>query len=112
MENALKYSVDGMATVDVGLGHRGGKSFIRIRMRNRAARESVAALCSIVDALHDAPDATALYYRMMERSTGLAEGSGLGLARIRAEADMTLGYEVHGDEVTVTAETMVTLGEG
>ena len=49
----------------------------------------------------------ALYDRMIARSTTRSFGSGLGLARIRAEAEMNLSYSLRGDEVTITAEARV-----
>jgi hypothetical protein len=40
---------------------------------------------------------------MMRKAAERVDGSGLGLARVRAEADMVLSYEIQGDIVHLRA---------
>jgi hypothetical protein len=110
LENALKYSTDGMAIVDIGVvADDDGGELISIRMKNRGRIDRLAELRRLVDALREAPDPAVLYYEMLENTSPDSGVSGLGLARIRVEGRMDLSYEMRGDEVTVVAETRVLL---
>ena len=52
-----------------------------------------------------AEDPEALYNQLVRRAAKRRDGgSGLGLGRIRAEADLALSYAIEGDTVVVTAE--------
>jgi hypothetical protein len=63
-------------------------------------------LAAGIDALNEAPDANVYYLDRMEQTATRTDGSGLGLARIRAEADMTVSYEREGDDrVCIVART-------
>jgi hypothetical protein len=43
----------------------------------------------------------------MKRAATRTEGSGLGLGRIRAEADMAIEYAIDGEELTIDARTTI-----
>ncbi|HEY2407918.1 MAG TPA: ATP-binding protein [Polyangiaceae bacterium] len=107
LENLAKYSSAGETSIDIELAERAGQSFIRIRTRNSSTPERIATLREVLDEIHDAADPTALYYDFLTRSAKRQDASGLGLARIRAEAEMELKYHVVGDQVTIEAETPV-----
>jgi hypothetical protein len=107
MENSAKYSADGVGQLEIQLVERGGQSYVQIRTSNRATPERLAELRRFFDENGQTPDPIAFYDQMIARTAQRSDGSGLGLARIRAEAEMTLHYTVAGDEVTVTAETAV-----
>jgi hypothetical protein len=111
LENTLKYSIDGIATVDIGLVAGREGELVRIRMKNRGRSDRLAELRRLVDALREAPDPAILYYEMLEQTSPDSGVSGLGLARIRVEGKMDLTYEMTGDEVTVIAETPVNSGK-
>jgi hypothetical protein len=111
LENAAKYSTDGQGCLEVEVVERAGQCFVQIRTRNRAAPESLTELRRFFDESGRVADATALYDQMIARTAQRTEGSGLGLARIRAEGEMTLDYSIAGDEVTLVAETAVRLRE-
>ncbi len=101
MENAIKYSPNDEATVRVEVG---GESGVRISVENQAAPEQAAELQAAVRAIAEAPDPLAHYRGLMEVASTRTDGkSGLGLARIRCEANMRLACEVRGDRVCVVA---------
>ena len=106
LENTLKYSSDGRASIDVALEHRDGKRRLEVRATNRTSDQRLSELSSRIDALREAADPMDLYVATM-RATAQRAGSGLGLMRIRVEAEMLLSYEVEGDRVTICASTTV-----
>jgi hypothetical protein len=109
LENTAKYASDGVTRMQVALAEREGQIYVQIETRNRAVPHRLVELLTFLDEIRDADDPLALYYRFIARSATRSEGSGLGLARIRAEGEMSLAYAVDGDEVTIVAETPVEL---
>jgi hypothetical protein len=57
-----------------------------------------------IDAAARAPDPLQHYREVMLKNARRKDGSGLGIARIRAEADMRTICTIRGDEVTVQVE--------
>jgi hypothetical protein len=104
LENAVKYSTDGEAVVSVAIAERDGRPLASVTVTNRIGAERVAALREALDELSAAADPQAFYRDVMLRGALRASGSGLGLARIRAEADMSVRGEIQGDAVSVVAE--------
>jgi hypothetical protein len=47
------------------------------------------------------------YVALMRETSKRKEGSGLGLARLRAEAGMELHLELEGSEVCLTAQCLI-----
>jgi hypothetical protein len=107
LENVFKYSVDGCAKVDIALGDRAEQKVVRILSTNRASVDRLHELTRRLDELSGAEDPVKLYYRIIAQSAKRKEGSGLGLARIRAEGEMDLSYMIEGDQITIVAETPV-----
>lgn len=107
LENVFKYSIDGCARVDLALDDREEQKVVRILSTNRATRDRMLELTQRLDELQGAEDPLELYYRIIAESAKRKEGSGLGLARIRAEGEMDLSYVVVGDQITIVAETPV-----
>ena len=68
------------------------------------AREGV-----LFEEMKAAEDPMEHYCSVMRRNAKRQDGSGLGLARIRAEAEMTLDHEVDDELVTIIARTLVPL---
>ena len=106
LENTLKYSTDGEASLDVALDQADGSRTVEIRSSNRASPAQLGELCSRIDALRDLDDPMALYVSMMAESAR-RNGSGLGLVRIRVEAEMQLEYAIDGDQVTIKCSSPV-----
>jgi len=105
LENTLKYSTDGQALLHVTVANvEGGGRRVEIVARNRATPEQAEDLRRRIHALAEAPDPMALYVDLM-RESAQRSGSGLGLARIRAEAEMDLSWAREGDAVVVSATT-------
>jgi two-component sensor histidine kinase len=107
LENAAKYSSDGLGHLQIELTRKAGRNVVRIRTSNRARPDRLGELREFFEENQRYSDAIALYDRMIARSAQRPVGSGLGLARIRAEGEMELTFSVEGDEVTITAETPV-----
>lgn len=103
LENAVAYAVDGETGVRIELdAHE-----LVIRTWNRTTPEHLAELTAGIDELNREPDADAYYQTLMARTAKRTDGSGLGLARIRAEADMTVSYELDHDRVCIVARTPI-----
>jgi hypothetical protein len=106
LENAVKYGRRGQTQVRVDICPSVERTRIRISIRNQARPEDIASLRMMVEEMNAASDPFIYYQQAMRRSAKRVNGSGLGLARIRAEADMQMSFEQSaGDEVTVCAET-------
>ena len=100
LENVVKYSLDGRGKLSVGVDG----NIAEVRVKNRTTPECAAEIERRVLELSNSSDPLGDYLRMMSRSVKEDSGAGgLGLARIRAEADMILTYESEGDEITLSA---------
>jgi hypothetical protein len=109
LENAVKYSIDGETTIriEVALPSEVRRT-VRIRLTNRAEARHVAELEEILDGARQAGDADAFYQTVIARSAKRRDRSGLGLARICAEGEMEMSYQVlEGDRVVIDAVTRV-----
>jgi hypothetical protein len=105
LENATKYSTDGETTIRIEV--TATCAAIRIRIWNRTAGEHISVLRACFAEMLQFSDPFMYYQRLMERSAKRKEGSGLGLARLRAEADMELSCEIDDDRVCIVADTYV-----
>jgi anti-sigma regulatory factor (Ser/Thr protein kinase) len=74
-----------------------------IHTRNRAGAGDIAVLERAIAEMGDHCDPLAHYVSLMDRTAGCGRTSGLGLGRIRAEANMTLSCETEADMVWVRA---------
>ena len=104
LENATKYSTDGETTIRIE-ALADGIMDIRIRIWNRAREEHLAVLRAHFAEIIQISDPFAYYQRAIEQSAKRRVGSGLGLARLLAEADMKLSCEIEGDRVCIVADT-------
>jgi two-component sensor histidine kinase len=112
LENAAAYSVDGHSVMSIGIRRRDGGVEVAIDTRNRALAEQATKLRAQLDELAAAADVAAHYQVLMRRSARQPEGSGLGLGRISAEADMAIRYEIVDDTVHVQARATYTTPAG
>jgi two-component sensor histidine kinase len=105
LENATKYAKRGGARLRIQVRDDAGPGLglVSIRVSNAADPARLPDLELIVGELAETRDVSVTYRKYLLRAAGRAEGSGLGLARIRAEAEMTLSIERDGDEVCVHA---------
>lgn len=110
LENAVKYSRDGRAEVRIEVHGVGDCVRVRIRTRNRGTPEDAQHIQRMIEEM-SSMDANVYYLSLMRKNASRKEGSGLGLARIHAEADMTMSVSCGNNEtITVSAETEVPLG--
>ncbi len=92
MENAIKYSADETAHVQLEVSLDGP---IVLSVENTIRPEHVEALLAEVHAANEAVDPFEFYQKKMIESLSRPSGkAGLGLARIRWESQMTLTCEV------------------
>ena len=108
MENVAKYSSGGEGSVEVELSQRDGENFVQVSTKNRASPEQRQMLEHLIGELRNAADPVAYYDAVIAKSAR-SKGSGLGLARIRAEGKMDVALSIEGDEVTVSAQGAVAL---
>jgi hypothetical protein len=94
LENVVKYSLDGQARVRL---ERSADGRCLLRLSNRASNEHRAILTRLLAEQAAATDPFTHYQALMRQNLH-QEGSGLGLARIAAEADMSLAFEDEGDD--------------
>jgi hypothetical protein len=109
LENVLKYSVDGRSTFAIEVASTGETFVLRIRVRNRTTPERALQALRVIGEISEAGDPLEMYQTFIRRCAKEPDGSGLGLARIVAEAELRVHGEVDGDEVTIVAEGPVTL---
>ena len=103
LENILKYSTDGRTTTRVGLVREGTRQTFTIATTSAITAERRAGLEEIFCEMASAADADSYYQQTMVRARHRRHGSGLGLARIWAEAEMKLSVDFDGDSVTIRA---------
>jgi hypothetical protein len=77
-----------------------------IKTWNRTSLESAAIVRSLIDEMN-ASDPNEFYQKLMAKTALSPDGSGLGLARIRAEAEMQLSYQIESDRVCIRASAPV-----
>jgi two-component sensor histidine kinase len=107
LENGSKYAVGHRAVLRVTLDEAEGDARAQIAISNETTPEHIDRLRTRIDEIAAAEDPFALYQAFMRRTSKLRDESGLGLARIRAEGEMTLGLEVQGLTVTIIASARV-----
>jgi len=89
--------------IRVELSHAVGPRSITVETRNLLSPERKAGLDEVFAEMAKFGDANEFYQFAMKRTRTIRHGSGLGLARIWAEADMQLTHRFEGDEARVTA---------
>jgi hypothetical protein len=107
LENLCKYSAGGDVVVEVELIAERQFLTVTIRTKNQSTPEHLAELRAHVDDINEARDPVAFYDDLIARSAKRVHGSGLGLARIRAEAEMELACLIEAGQALLTAETTV-----
>ena len=103
LENAAKYSGGGIARIRVEVKDDIVPAVLSVTVWNVVDHGFVEELKTTVRELTEADDAFGVYQQYLARAAKRKEGSGLGLARIRAEADMTLMLDLQGDSVCIEA---------
>ena len=111
MENALVYGPEGGSSFSIAIDpdpeDPANRYLVCIRTRNRADPHQQATVCQRLHALSEAEDPAAYYLGLMAASARRPEGSGLGLARVRVEAQMDLSCVVDGEDLEVVARARI-----
>lgn len=103
LENAVQYSSDGETEVHIEIEMLGNGQTVCIRTRNAASPENLDVLRAAFAELEAATDPDAYYQAMMRRTAKRTDGSGLGLARIRAETGLSMSLDIADDQVSISA---------
>jgi hypothetical protein len=106
VDNLIKYSLNGEGHFDAEIVRRDGATHARLYSINPAAAEHRQAARLLVARLQDAPSPIAVYEQLLA-SSPTRLGSGLGLARIQAEGEMSLDCVADDARVTLVAGRMV-----
>jgi hypothetical protein len=102
MQNAVPHARGQEVELDLELDPLAGH--IVVRVTNACSEEAYAALAGRIETMYREPDALRAYLRTMKDQPGLARG-GLGLARVRFEAQMDIRVRrTSADRITVEAE--------
>lgn len=105
LENAVHYSIDQRSELAIEARRDEREIVVTIRTKNRATPERLNKVRVALDEVLSADDVGGMYTRLLRRAAKRTDGgSGLGLGRIRAEADLALSYAIDGDVISVTAE--------
>jgi hypothetical protein len=107
LENILKYASDGRAVASVRLDGDGAARTLSITTTSIISSERRAGLEELFAEMAATTDPFAFYQRTMDRARHRSQGSGLGLARVWAEAEMALTLDFLGDTVTIVATAAV-----
>ena len=111
MENAAKYSLGSKALLRVTFQREGSEANVSLYLANETTPNHIDRLRERVNAIASAPDPFAHYQRLMRQTARTAaDESGLGLARIRAEGEMSLCLDVRGTTVGLLANARVPVG--
>ena len=106
LENAVRYSWDGETRIRVEVVNPDPQSQVAaIRTWNLASPDHVQAVRNLFQEMDSNSDAFHHYQTLMRRTAKVVGGSGLGLARVRAEAEMELSFEVADGVLSVGAKT-------
>jgi two-component sensor histidine kinase len=109
IENAAKYATDQRARLRIERRREGDdEESVALSIQNTTAPVHAARLAGTLQEMEACEDA-GQYYRTLMRQSAKRRGpaGGLGLARIRAEGQMTITVAREGDEVCVRAELHV-----
>lgn len=106
LENAVKYSIDGCTSLSIAVDQEEPRR-VTIRISNRASEANITTVSGVLSDLRASGDPFGHYQELMAKSVQLADGSGLGLARVHAEGEMTMSHSVHGDEICIQAHTHI-----
>src|SRR5258708_4096053 len=106
LENAVNGASDGQTRLRIDLLQHGSGHRVAVRTWNRASPENQAILANRIAELSDV-DPLQYSLQRMRQAAKEPVGSGLGLPRIRAEAEMALKYQLEGDVVCIIAEAEI-----
>jgi hypothetical protein len=107
LENILKYATDGRTLARVCIEGEGPEQRLSIETTSAVTPARKAGLEEIFAEMEKVADPAAYYQLTMRRALRRRQGSGLGLARVWAEAEMGLTLAFLGDSATIIATTNI-----
>ena len=111
LENAVKFAANGSTRLLIETESVDpGSDRVVISVFNHSDLANIHKLNGAFAEMAGEADAFVYYQRLMRRTMKQPEGSGLGLARIRAEGEMALSLQVEGDRVCLRAQADVQRG--
>lgn len=105
-ENVVKYAADDACSVRVRTDRVGAGSdlvSLSITTENAVLPDALEEVEAYLRALEAAPNADQFYDQQIAETAKRANGSGLGLARIRSEAAMDIRHQSHEGRLCITA---------
>jgi hypothetical protein len=106
LENAVTYANDEETAIRIEVDG----DMLSVKTWNSAPPERIAAIKNAIDSVMAAPDPDAYYQEQMIVAAKRSDGSGLGLARIRGEAEMHLSYEFDNNKACIRAVAKIVGG--
>jgi anti-sigma regulatory factor (Ser/Thr protein kinase) len=106
LENAVAYADDEETAIRIEVDG----DMLSVRTWNRATPERLASMKASIDRVMAASDPDLYYQEMMSVAARRNDGSGLGLARVRHEAEMNLSYEIDNDRACIRSVTKIVGG--
>lgn len=106
-ENLVKYSVGREVKLAAILTGPPEDAELSLRATNRSSPAQLDQVERCLAALVKAPDPEAHYDRLMRAAAPRETGSGLGLARLRAEGELNVDYSIEGDQLTISVHASV-----
>lgn len=111
VENALNYGTEGETnfsiTIDPDPEDPENCYAVRMKTRNRADPRQHAIVSEMLRDLNAAEDPFSFYLGLMAETAQRADGSGLGLARVRVEAEMEVTCVIDGEELEIQAHARI-----
>lgn len=107
VENLVKYSSGEQVSLTAEVITEGADAVLQLVAKNHSTQEQLQAVERKLRELTTAPDPVELYDRLIRETAPFAEGSGLGLARIRAEGEFDMDYKIEGTELTISVRASV-----
>jgi hypothetical protein len=107
VENVVKYGMKPDVRVAIDLEKRGTSTILRLTTSNSARPDRLETAAKLLTELSEAEDPEAFYDKLIIETAPLEGVSGLGLARIRAEADLNVGFQIKGDRLDITVEAEI-----
>ncbi|WP_437585846.1 hypothetical protein [Sorangium sp. So ce1000] len=107
VENLIKYSSGPEVGLEFVLEEGEGARVLVIRARNEASPERLREVERRLSALKSASDPVKHYDELICETAMVEGGSGLGLARVRAEGGLEVDYAIEGNELTIIAQAPV-----
>lgn len=106
-ENLVKYSSGAQVSLSAELITSGDDAVLQLVAKNHSTQEQLRAVERKLVELTTASDPVEFYDRLIREAAPHADGSGLGLARIRAEGEFDVDYKIEGTELMISVRASV-----